>query len=154
MNLNISISASQLFGVLGTQRDKLNPFSSKLMTVIPESRFVNLFGEFSSLCAPPTFSYVVGDIAAMYHLKYYKQHGGATFIRYLCKNRLKDYIIYICKYVFSRNENWSHLWFYWGLEMTTWIKRGGEVNGDPKMPIFVHIQDKIVIEENCCVDLI
>ena len=54
MNLNTSISASQLMlgseGLQGTHLDALNTFSSKLMTLTPR-RFVNLFGEFSPLCA-------------------------------------------------------------------------------------------------------
>ena len=34
--------------------DALNPFNSKLMTLDPKRRFVNLFGEFSPLCGSAT----------------------------------------------------------------------------------------------------
>ena len=52
------------------------------MTITSSLRFLYIWG-YLAYCVPPPFSYVVGDIAAMYHLKYYKQHGGATFITYL-----------------------------------------------------------------------
>ena len=52
MNLNTSISVSQLLGVWGTPRDPywcIKPIWFKINDINPERRFVNLFGEFSPL---------------------------------------------------------------------------------------------------------
>ena len=40
-------------GLQGTHMDALNPFNSKLMTLTPKGRFVNLFGDFSPLYGLP-----------------------------------------------------------------------------------------------------
>ena len=37
-------------GLQGTHMNALNPFNSKLMTLTPKWRFVNLFSDFSPLC--------------------------------------------------------------------------------------------------------
>ena len=39
-------------GLQGTHMNALNPFNSKLMDIDPKGRFMNLFGDFSPLCAP------------------------------------------------------------------------------------------------------
>ena len=106
MNLNTSISASQLFGVWGTPREPywiIKPFSFKINDIEPERRFVNLFGEFSPLhgiafqYSVTMYVYHTYCVVCMLRLKNLRQKCLKLFYlptRYILRHLLKAWLCY------------------------------------------------------------